>query len=763
MRNFLATLVLLTAASSSFAADSIKIRDVRLGFVNSSNANEDLYKAGTWTPVTVEIENLIVGEKFEGTLTVETADSDGVLTRFSPRKVFIDKNEGRRSYLTYIKVSGSSAEVHVHVEGKIGSANYQTSFNYPGDRMARVTSALQPEHKMVLALGDPKGLEKPLADEGNEAWKLGANWFAGSQSNVNLLPDKWFGYEGVDIIILPTGANWALAKDLASDQLKREALARWVEMGGHLVISVSANHSLVGNPTSFPLEPLLPARIDTTGTFKMERLENLRKLVDGRVPSERRFHANSAIKSLGTEVAQFRGRQPFRVVAEEENPRLPIIIEGSRGMGRITLLGFDTDQGPFTVWENRRDFWMALFEIKPVSSEASNPRWRGGGVWVGGEGGDNDLASQLCTQLEQFGEVRVIPFSWVALFIFVYILIVGPLDYIILKKVVKRLEWTWITFPLVVLGVSLGAYFLAHYLKGNELRINKVDVVDIDTHTQQAYGTSWFTIFSPRLQHYDFGVEPAGFKYAESSVVSWMGRPGYGARAFGGRQSPGLFYRSYEYENEAQSLKGVPIQVWSMKTFTARWQAPLDANKPLIRHDLKTDDHAKPVGTITLEMPYTLHSCQLIFHGDVWELGDLNPGEAKRLPNQYSQARDMARNWGGGFVPIVNPRRPRGYGQDSAIIGSTTGLVRQMMFHEEITRNQGNQSAERSNYLNYLDQSWRLQAPEAILIGLLDDEDGSSTEINDAEHVGSRFTGFNPKLRGTMKQSTVVRFYLPLK
>ena len=31
---------------------------------------------------------------------------------------------------------------------------------------------------------------------------------------------------------------------------------------------------------------------------------------------------------------------------------------------------------------------------------------------------------------------------------------IGPLDYLFLKKVVKKLELTWITFPTVVLVVS---------------------------------------------------------------------------------------------------------------------------------------------------------------------------------------------------------------------------------------------------------------------------------------------------------------------
>ncbi|MFN7135861.1 MAG: hypothetical protein ACK4N5_27600, partial [Myxococcales bacterium] len=72
-----------------------------------------------------------------------------------------------------------------------------------------------------------------------------------------------------------------------------------------------------------------------------------------------------------------------------------------------------------------------------------------------------DLAGGLRDRLEEFPGVSNLSFGWVALFILFYILLVGPLDYLFLSKVVKRLEWTWLTFPTLVLLVSLAAYFTA--------------------------------------------------------------------------------------------------------------------------------------------------------------------------------------------------------------------------------------------------------------------------------------------------------------
>ena len=69
-----------------------------------------------------------------------------------------------------------------------------------------------------------------------------------------------------------------------------------------------------------------------------------------------------------------------------------------------------------------------------------------GGRNTGDDASDAELGS-LVQQLENYEGVPVISFGWVALFILLYILLIGPVDYLFLKKVLSRLELTWITFP----------------------------------------------------------------------------------------------------------------------------------------------------------------------------------------------------------------------------------------------------------------------------------------------------------------------------
>src|SRR5205823_5147813 len=157
------------------------------------------------------------------------------------------------------------------------------------------------------------------------------------------------------------------------------------------------------------------------------------------------------------------------------------------------------------------------------------------------------------------------------------------LDYFILKKLFKRLELTWVTFPVTVLLVSATAYAAAYAMKGSELRIKKVDIVDIDLHEgphnpRRVYGASWFALFSPRIQNYTVGIEPATPGWGALPKSPGTGAPGdpmvtmlegedRGMRT----GSQGLFPRPYEYVDVAAGVRGVPVPVWATRSFSANW------------------------------------------------------------------------------------------------------------------------------------------------------------------------------------------------
>ena len=83
-----------------------------------------------------------------------------------------------------------------------------------------------------------------------------------------------------------------------------------------------------------------------------------------------------------------------------------------------------------------------------------------------------------------------------------------------------------------MLLLSVAAYLLAHGLKGDRLRVNQVDLVDVDAASGQIRGTSWMNVFSPRTESFDLSTRPwlpSGKPGRRPAIpMAWLGLPGKG-------------------------------------------------------------------------------------------------------------------------------------------------------------------------------------------------------------------------------------------
>ena len=52
-----------------------------------------------------------------------------------------------------------------------------------------------------------------------------------------MLPDRWFGYDAVDVPLLPGGNRDFLLTLLGDKTQRKQALAEWVRRGGRLIVS----------------------------------------------------------------------------------------------------------------------------------------------------------------------------------------------------------------------------------------------------------------------------------------------------------------------------------------------------------------------------------------------------------------------------------------------------------------------------------------------------------------------------------------------
>jgi hypothetical protein len=787
----------MPALAAAQARGRVSIDDVRIGFSAAPELGEPVdvknrmsfFKSGAWTPVYVDIT--AGPEGLEGAqLIVEVSDSDDIqsnyvisLPRLDPREAF--------TALTYAKPGTAGGDLTATVQ--VGGKNYlfkksieqYQSFNLDEVLYLTVGSRLAGLRRTVLAIN-----EQAEQAQGPQQWKNFYRPRASFIDDVELLPTRWFGYASVDLMILTTGNLDFVTKLLNDQKNRKQALAEWVRRGGRLLISMGRNQD-VANKLLEQMQISLPVRI--TGTRPVPQLDDVEKWLSNRLPDQRksfplRNRETKDGKIPPIDVTKLETTAPDLDVLIRLEKEQPLMVRMPQGRGQVMLVAFDLDQPPFTAWGAQSYFWEALliqahFLTRDLGRDTQDQQGRSGSG-SGDKESNIELAADLQQGLEHFGDVPVISFGWVALFILVYIIIVGPLDYFFLKKVVKRLELTWITFPTVVLVVSAVAYFAAYSLKGNDLKINKIDLVDIDLANQKAYGDAWFTLFSPRIQLYTIGIEPAAPVWAQETeeekkasgvMVSWLGRPGLDSGGFNRPRSQSLFRRAYYYAADATGMEGVPIQVWSSKSFAASWERPLDPGRMPFTAELRhpNGNPEKIEGSITNHLPVALEEAWLVYgtgnpDPQVYALKSLAPNEKKTIridPGQQTDRSELKSWVSSGIMRSLAPGN-RGSSSQYRTVGSAASMLKKALFFEAPGQNQH----VRNNTLRYLDQSWRLvkHQGEAMLFGYLNIDYGAAETVNQNAGTPTRLwlgqlpgSQYEP-LAGTLQQETYLRVFLPV-
>ncbi len=608
---------LLATGAAHAAEEPITIESIRVGF-------QDRFKPGTWTPVWVDLK--AGSANFNGVVEVVVTDDDGTPTAF--RREFSAPARGEIVQVsTYARPGRHDVDFIVRVyDAATGRMAASRTFNN--------VEPLNRGQTLLLTIGRVSGVDQVpgVAVTGPEAPVTSA---VGGQIMVVPLrvpggiPARWYGYEAAEVVVLNTNQQEALE---ALNAGRGEALKAWVRNGGHLVVTIGEKWQTVLGSVLEPLLPALPSgreRLNDLGT-----LESFAK-------------SSRPIVPVGEKAMLVTTLDPVEARGGRDIGTSNLVVRGHYGFGRVTVVGLDVDQRPFSDWPDRKDFWVKVLDLgrRAGEGETSNSNT----VAVSGfyQSQVFDVGGALHQSMEQFAGVRLVPFGYVAFFVFLYILLIGPGDYFFLKKVVKRMELTWVTFPLIVVTVSTLAYAAAFAVKGTELKVNKVDALDVDQTTGLVRGSTYFTIFSPQNRDYDLSVAPVPTDReapspiaAESdkraagveTLVSWFGAPegplgGPGGSGGGLSLSAGSY--AYEPMGEPRTLQGVRVPIWTTKAFRGRWFGV--AGAAVVDADLSNSGDERLAGTITNRLPRALRNTLLIRGTRYYDLGELKPGQTKAI------------------------------------------------------------------------------------------------------------------------------------
>ncbi len=323
-------------------------------------------------------------------------------------------------------------------------------------------------------------------------------------------------------------------------------------------------------------------------------------------------------------------RRARNVEAREAD--LPLVVRTARGFGQVIFVAADLDQPPLSKWSDRPLLVARLLDMPTGRAEESEEN----AAMM--HYGYNDLAGQLRSALDRFTGVRLVPFWLVAGLIVVYILLIGPGDYFFLRKLVGRMEWTWLTFPAgraagVPGGLRAGLSAQGRSASGQPGRSGG---------RGRGLGPDARHDVAERLQPADGIVQFLGRSRGGSrrrSAVPGRDRPRVDglagtARQCAGRHEPARRRSRCSGPNSSATrptwtpCSDVPIQVWSTKSLTARWDAPTPA-LPRGRSDRR---RSAPFGHDHQHARLSrCDECILAYGRSVYELGTLAPGESARL------------------------------------------------------------------------------------------------------------------------------------
>jgi hypothetical protein len=252
---------------------------------------------------------------------------------------------------------------------------------------------------------------------------------------------------------------------------QRTAIRDWVGNGGQLVIG--------GDPVAARgLGDLLPATFEETG--QTSSLQGLSVGTSWPVRAD----------APAVPVLRLTPAPDAEVVLRGDND-LPLLVRRWSGLGLVAMSSFGLER--LRDAGDAARFWPTVLWLQ------GDPAWG----WV-------DLRQRGRGILEQAIELPGLRLpSPLAMFGFLllYIVTIGPLNYLLLRRLQRR-EWAYITIPLLVLLFSGGAYAWGTIGRGGAASVTELSIVSVLADPTRGQATTFLALFSPTRRSYDVQADP---------------------------------------------------------------------------------------------------------------------------------------------------------------------------------------------------------------------------------------------------------------
>ena len=589
------------AMGQETTASSIVVSKLSLGF-------NGVGRVGNWLPVMVHAEGLAAtqevrlvvtssdprGDQCESVVTAGTADANGSISLSGVLMT------GRMDGIIRLSIQDASdVAIWQHVVTSRPYSSKTKADNAPAADLSSQTSPdvvskmtfLRHQSLTLLTVGAPAGLEE-----------LAGRLTAGDTSRESLavlsvktiadLPTSRRGFDAVDVLLLVT--------DYSLTELQTQAVQNWVMTGGQLIVSSGETlPQLLQSPVGQWLQPEFGIESELLQTQDLTALQNY-------VPGASQLQTNRQ----NVPIVRLAAVQP-RIAVNSING--PLVSRLSMGAGFVTFVALDLNAKPLNRWLALSQLYEILLfnRLRDTSTEQTS---RAGRI---SSSGVTDLSTQLANVSDAIPAAERWS-SWHAmLMMVVYLVIIGPLDYLLVVRLLRRPKMTWLTFPLLV-AISCGLTFWWSSGQRATATVRELSLLDVsqDRARQTIHARTWSSLSTSDSRYAAVNAVP--LPTVAGQTLTWHGRAEdvYGGLYRAGGAGLGQKVSRRTEIGDAQ-FTSVPLMVDGSQAFIAESFAEV-GQLPAFESNLEMPPSGLLEGTFVHHLPVAIKDWAIVFGNRVY-------------------------------------------------------------------------------------------------------------------------------------------------
>ena len=388
------------------------------------------------------------------------------------------------------------------------------------------------------------------------------------------LPDRAQGWDALDALVISNVDTGTFTPE------QKQALEMWLAKGGKLFVTGGGNWQR----TTAELHDFLPLELNST------------RNVTGLSALSAYIKDPSALEQ-NTILAVGQLQKGANVLVEQDG--IPLLIEKQIGFGKVFYLAADPNLQPLSDWDGMKEVYDHLLAFK-----SPRPLWANA-VW------DSNQANNALATLP---ELALPSFVYVCCWLGIYVLVIGPVNYLVLRRM-KRTELAWVTVPVLVILFSCLAYFSGYTYRGTRPILNRFQLAQGWEGVDQAQVNALIGIYSPSRTTYNVETQNHFMAYPPQGVNgNLQGNDNW-----------------LSIKNETGTvMPDVRVDIGAMQAMGMEGSIPALT----VKHDLVITVSGKEpmlTGNITNTSNSTLRGAALVTPSGWIKIGDLPPNKTEKV------------------------------------------------------------------------------------------------------------------------------------